>query len=655
MQNKTTKPEKTIDQQVFVWGECFLAVWWIALLCGVTFSVVGGIVIFKLIDVQYLAKAKVRVGGMPTLLATSKNDRSEQQYRNTQMELITGTEVLERALNSSEVLALSDLGIQIGEIDEVRSHLEVSAPRNSEIVSISFPNDDAEISFTLTNAIVKSYLSQAAIDNVDLRSKRLGLLRELDEETEKRLAEAWRRLQRLAMDLGASDRATISLQTQAEVENYRSYSAMLREVRTEKRDVLRVLQTIREAPELLAEEMTDDEGTSSVKYAMFTAKLDKDKALLQWGPNHPDVLEAKHREDSLKEFYQKVIADSLTEPQTAEERVMMEPLATLSRLEKEEASLSGLIDEIERRLGTLSGEKATELEMVRNEVERLSDQSDRLWQAKESLQIESKADPRIQLVSLAELPRHQDTSKRDKFLLMACAGGLVFGVGLVTGLEFLRGRIHSYRDLVTRAGTAPLGANITLPRLVRESRALPVSARAAKEKLRQLTAELLTLPPQPKVLTVACAKSEGEAGFLANQIAYAAAEMERKVHLIDLNSEHSENSSVLSEKETEETLVPETTHPNLSQLGNSEISEVKRSLLQGRNIAESVGIELGEQDLIVISAPPVLTDPCCLYLAKHSDLVVLSVRTNHSKVGELQLAQNTLHSAGVGSKTIIVK
>ena len=41
----------------------------------------------------------------------------------------------------------------------------------------------------------------------------------------------------------------------------------------------------------------------SVRFAMFTAKLNREKALMEWGPGHPDVLAAQQEENLLREFY----------------------------------------------------------------------------------------------------------------------------------------------------------------------------------------------------------------------------------------------------------------------------------------------------------------------------------------------------------------
>jgi Mrp family chromosome partitioning ATPase len=226
---------------------------------------------------------------------------------------------------------------------------------------------------------------------------------------------------------------------------------------------------------MLTSEAPEDASMHSVRYAMFQAKLKREQALSQWGPDHPNVRAAMQEENLLLEYYQKTSAEKIQKPQSRQEELLAEPLATIARLSSEEQSLESLIQEIDDRMVLLGGDNSAKLEILRNDIARMERLSDRLWQTQENLQVERHADQRVQLVSYASLPTQRDTSKRKKLTLLLAAGGFGFAILLIALGEFLTGRLHSVHEVMQRTGLEIL---MTLPQLSQKI-AKPVGRHAA--------------------------------------------------------------------------------------------------------------------------------------------------------------------------------
>jgi len=436
---------------------------WLALLGSCILAALGAIAGQIGIRAQYKASALVRLSS-PRGVVERPNETSNEQreFRSTQQELVLMPHVLQRALESPNVKELGELGTDPDSIDELKDWVQLELPRSSEILRIAVHHDRADVAFLLANAVTDAYLQEVRRAGEESLQKRLTTLERLQNTTEERLSKAWADLQSLARHLGSGDPAALSLQAQAEIENYRDYTRRLRDLRSQKREAERLVKSIQEAPEMLTQEMPEEASMNSVRYAMFQAKLRREQALTRWGPNHPDALTAAQEENLLREYYQKTSSEEVSKPESRQEELLAEPLATIARLSNEEQALEAMIHEIDDRMKLLGGDNSAKLEILRNDIARMERLSDRLWQTHENLQVERHADQRVQLVSYATLPTQRDASKRNKLTLMLAVGGFGFAIFLVALGEFFTGRLHSEHEVMQRTGLEIL---TTLPRL----------------------------------------------------------------------------------------------------------------------------------------------------------------------------------------------
>ena len=640
---------------------CALRYRWACLIVGCLFAVVG-VAASRFIPAQFKATALIRLSAPQGVVdQPHESSNAQREFRHTQKEMLQMPHVLRGAIETPEILELDEIGAGPDAAEDVADLVEVELPRSSEIMRVSVSHDDAETAYLLVNAVIRSYLDELQRTDSEERERRLATLQRLHGDSEERLNKAWRALQTLARQVGAGDPAALSLQTQAEIENYRAYSRLLRTLRSQKRDADRQVRAIKDESGVLAEEMPEKASMHSVKFAMFTAKLKREKALMQWGPGHPDVVTAKQEEDLLREFYQKAGAESEREPRNRKEEMLAEPLATLARLEHEETALESMLAEIEDRLELLGGDNAAKLEILRNEVSRIETSSARLWQTRENLQVERHADHRVQLVSLATLPTKRDTSKREKLSLVLAGGGFGFAVVALALGEFLTGRVHSRRDVVTRSGIELYGTSRPLPRTVRTQQ-VSGKSQVGESELDMLVAQLLSDPKLKTATTflVTSASTRSERGYLFSHLAATLARTGKKTVLLDLDFRDERSvdgtpesascglAGFLAQPDRCSSPIqsfPDVPHLDVVRAGVRPTGPLP--LLTGAALADFVAMLKQNYAYVVVDVAPVLKFPDAQHVRSIADAVVLGVQKNVSRAGDLLQARESLETPNV--------
>ncbi len=521
---------------------CAWHYWWLALILGVLFAGMGAFAGYLVIPAKFHASALIRIAGASWVVdRRTESSTDTRQFRKTQVELLQMPHVLRRALEAPQVKELGVLGTDPESIEELRDILKADLPNNSEILRISVEHDRADVAFYLANAVTESYLLEIGRDSEELLAKRLGVLEKLHKASEDRLAKAWAEFKAMARQLGASDLGALSLQAQAEIANYRDSNQRLQELRAEKREAERIIRSLRESPETFAAEIPNEDQIS-IRYALFQVKLRKEQELAKWGENHPNVLAAQRNEDIFLEFYQKGLMEQEEEQRRSksrEEEILAEPMATLARLGTEELALESIMREIDERMQLLGGENIAKLEVIRNDIRRMERLSDRIWEARENLQVECHADDRVQLVTLASLPDRRDTSKRNKVSLVLVAGAFGFAVLLVAMGEFLTGRLHSGREATQRTGLAVLASLPRLPEKVLDFK--PEDSSEKKNRLRShldmLVAQIRHDPQAdaPRTILVTSPRRARERERLTVHLAAALARTGHRTVIVDFD------------------------------------------------------------------------------------------------------------------------
>jgi len=637
---------------------CFVA--------GCLFAGIGAAAAMLCVPAHYKATAMVRLGDPKGLVETPhESSTAKREFRHTQKELIRMPYLIHRALETPQLAELEEARGDRETVERLVESIELELPGNSEILRLSIAHPRAENAYLLTNALTDAYLEEIRREDKEEFERRLAALEQLHVRAEERLSDAWYELQSLAKQLGCGDPAALSLQAQAEIENYRAYARRLREIRAEKRDVDRVIKSITISPEMQTTEISENASMHNVKFGMFTAKMKKEQALTRYGKKHPDVLAAEQEENLLREYYLKATSEEMLEQEDPKEEMLAEPLATLANLKHEEESLESLIRDMDHRLQSLGGDNATKLEMLRQNVRRMEKLCDRIWQTRENLQVEQHAAHRVQPVSYASLPTHVDTAKRNKCAMLLTAAGFCFGAILVAVAEFLTGRVHSIRDVKTRAGLETLGALPALPcQVIADSEASGRTRDRYERLYRELDVIAARLPHHTamadlKSILVSSASSSRESVRLADHLAAAFARTGKRTVLVDLHLRNPRARSYFDNRSSwgvSEIVrgVGDLAHislstgtPHLDFLPAGQPVTAPTAIFTDPAFASLFGRLKQEYEYVVAASPAVLDCADSLHIARLVDVAMLSILRNTSRSSSIVQARERLNAAGI--------
>jgi len=637
---------------------CFVA--------GCLFAGIGTAAAVFCVPAHYKATAMVRLGDPKGLVDTPhESSTAEREFRHTQKELIRMPHVIQRALETPQLAELEEARGDPETVKRLADSIELELPRSSEILRISISRPRAEDAYLLTNAVTDAYLKEIRREHKEEYERRLAALDQLHVRAEARLSDAWYELQSLAKQLGCGDPAALSLQAQAEIENYRAYARRLREIRAEKRDADRVIESLTVSPEMLKQEVPENASMHNVKFGMFTAKLKREKALAKYGKNHPDVLAAEQEEGLLRKYYQDATSGEALEHMDPKERVRAETLGTLANLKHEEEALESLIRDMDHRLELLGGDNATKLEMLRQNICRMEKLCDRIWQTRENLQVERHAAHRVQPVSYSSLPTEVDTAKRDKLVMMLAAAGFGLGVFLIAIGEFLTGRIHSIRDAQKRTGVEILGTLTTLPCQVASESEIEREALDRYDRLHReldvIAARLVhhsTTANAQSILASNATSSEGSVR-LVDHLAAAFARSGKKTILVDLDfrNPHPRHdfrrqsaegvSELIFGKTCLEDLPLATGIPQLDFLPAGQAVTTPLPIFTHPAFAEFFDRLKQGYAHVIVAAPAVLEFADALHVARFVDVAMLPILRNTSRSNSIVQAKERLEATGI--------
>jgi capsular exopolysaccharide synthesis family protein len=246
--------------------------------------------------------------------------------------------------------------------------------------------------------------------------------------------------------------------------------------------------------------------------------------------------------------------------------------------------------------------------------------------------------------------------------------GVLCGLMLGAGLAVLRARLDrsiKHPDEAALAGGAPVIGTIIRDDSLAQGRTIDRGAsNRAAEDLRQLRANLqfLNVDEPPKVIMVtSAAPSEGKTTVVVN-LALALAETERTVTVIEADLRRPKVTRYMG-------LVGGVGVSNILS-GSAELDDVRQRYGEdelwvvaagpappnpGELLASSQMFSLidklrGENDFVLVDAPPILPVADATGLAVMVDGVLLSVRYGNTRRDELEHAAATL--AGVGARTL---
>lgn len=669
--------------------------WFLACLLGTLGGMAAAIGAWKYVPAPYRAFSELKVSSVnqKILFTTSEAHAQFDTYKQTQSRQITSPFVLNAAIRDPEVAKLSILQEQDHPVDWLEENLQVDSA-GEEFIRVSLEGDRPSQLAKIVNAVVDAFLEEIVNKERNDRQDRLRKLEEFNSEITEELRTKRAALRKLAESLKTTDPETLSVKRQMEYQ----YIGRLREEATRLRfELLQAqiqlatrenqqpgapmpedAQAAHESNLLAAESIINERISLDPEYRRIEAAIRDlgfmvEDRLQRLGPKHPELVRLQNQLTR-----QEAISNDIRERirTRTEKELQATTDSTTDQLRSRVQVLQVELDHLNSELNDLklkdagTGTLSFELEELQRDI-ALSEQTGSRFRTEiEALTIEIQAPQRISLHRKAEVPHVPETGKKYKMSGMAGMG--VFGLiaGGIIFLDYRRRRVSSIEEVSDNLRVRILGAIPLLPRAVLKAvedgshrlSSQHVALRSVlKESMDSARAVLLRdsrVQSLATVMVTSASDGEGKTS-VACHLATSLARAGRKVVLVDcdlrrptvhrvygVDISHGFCEILRGEKPLEGAAV-QTAQEGLSVIPAGHVNRnALQMLAEGR--AQNIFKSLHEDfEFVVLDTAPVLPVSDSLLLAQDVDSVILTIRRDVSRMGNIAAAKQRLEMVGV--------
>ncbi len=662
-----------------------------------------------LIPVNYTATAWLRIASTkPNIMFKVGGEDELLNDRRAVATLMTSRFVLNAALRRSNVAQCEYLQKEEDPLTWLRENIQVTFPGNSEILQIALTGDDPTQLVAIVNGVKDAYMEEVV--GVD-RENHLRRKRVLEQSYHRNLEEIKRKTsnyEQLANEVGAPDSEAVRLKSLYALET----------TNTLRDRITRLEQTISGIDQRIAigeamlkkmgEDPVPDEAKQreTLKRKLFEAALAQDPwisyaqqqiALLDvrifeekqrvTDDSAPSIVRMKDRQQKYREGIEKRIAEvgpalekELEERikehfsegwDTAPKTPREQQLAALEAWKTEKAVLEKEFEIAKQAFNKNAEEsqkfstQSIDLELRKNELERLKRLTERMGQELEQWEVELAAAPRVTVLEPASVPKTSDIKKKYRLLYFLSAAAFGLTVLGVAGVDFLSRRVNSSAEVAYGLGVRVMGHVPTISNRYRHRLGLdgqngPLHGLLAESIDNIRTALLYRANAEGlRVTLVTSALAREGKTTVATQLAASLARSGRRTLLIDgdLRRPSAHRSFELpttpglcevlrGEEELEEVIRP-TRVAGLWLLpaGRCDLDAVQA--LASNAIGEDFQKLRQEFDFILIDSGPVLTDSDALLFGRYADGVLLSVLRDVSRMPQVYEACERIRAVNI--------
>ncbi|QDT34629.1 polysaccharide biosynthesis tyrosine autokinase [Thalassoglobus polymorphus] len=669
--------------------------WFVATLLGLIFGTGAAVATWVYVPAPYQAFFEFHINSVESkiLFETSEAQSNFNTYKQTQMRKVTGEYVLNAALRDPEISNLPTLKEQQHPTDWLEKNLKVTSPA-SEFFRLELEGDRPKDLAMIVNAVADAFLTEVVNKERTSRQDRLrqlqGFYRDINEE----LGLKRTQLEGIAQSLKTTDPEILSSKRQLEYEYY----GQLREEFTRLRFELMQanIQLAARQPSLAADgdvnsvslpaaepppvpqELLNERINSSPEYQRISNSIRE----LEWsitdksqnlGEKHPDRVRLNthiERQRLLAEELKKQIEKRiLAEIAANEDKSIVELQSRVKILEAEK-------NHLEQELSALKikeageGTAAFNLEELKREITHMETTESRFRTEIEALLIEIQAKQRITENRRASTPHTPQMSKKYKMAGMAGLAALGLIAGGIIFLDYRRRRVSTAEEITENLRIRILGVIPILPRTIikavddgkRKLSSQQVALRSVLKEAIDSTRAVLLRDPRMKVMNtiLITSASDGE-GKTSNacHLAASLARSGRKVVLVDcdmrrptvhrvfrLNSAHGFCEILRGDKPLEGAAQPTPT-PGLSVIPAGRVDSAALQALAEGGAGQIFKHLTEDYDYVIVDSAPILPVADTLLLAQDVDGVILTIRRDVSRLGNVAAAQQRLEMIGV--------
>ncbi len=686
--------------------------WCWILLLWLGFSVPVACLIYRFVEPTYEAISRILIEpSQPNLFDsthTSADLRTYEPYLQTQVDLITGDRVLNKAIANERVVKLRMITGSKDPKTDLREKMVVDIVPNTYLIKVALQSPDPEEAAEIVNAVVASYLDEnkryTATRDTTLKTslaEQLSNLKEQIERTKQELQKLHQKgnvqVSKPLLNVSASKNEDEGVQPTFNSVEEQQMNAMIAAMVQNDIDLLTAQADLKARLEIQkgqqdagsqAQQQTDSDLEERVKEAFLNDpevialsnqmneiedQLDHHKAVIR-KRSDPAQIAAKKQLDKLKKEYDDLWG------------VKAEQLRKRLRMAIDGRPAAETIGELQHRikmlLETKDGyaqmfqklevkQKATnddsfKFAYTQQQLTSLLNREEQVIRTHSQVVFQSQQEQfRVSWVGRAEVPKVASNNKRLKYMAAAPVGVLFMLLGLFLLLEIKAERVADPDALSTRVRSKvyalpPLPKPRELRR--RNDSTLNDQIEQFKERLDHLRFAVCGNSVQPGkgrcVLITSAIEQEGKT-TLAAQLAARCGIAGMSTLLIDADLRRGALCALLDVPEglglsdvlkgqcrVEDVVTPVQGDAFRLLCAGTPIQDVS-ALLQDRPFGMLITELRQLYDLIIIDSPPVLPVPDALILGRWSDGAILAARYDRSKSPQLERARGELHSAGI--------
>jgi uncharacterized protein involved in exopolysaccharide biosynthesis len=406
--------------------------WPYAIVCMLLFAAVGAYVGYAMWKPLYQSTAMIEViPNLPKILYSTEQNAPLQMYEgfiNTQKELLGSHRVMELAMLTPEWKQLGRDPMDEDVSQQLRQNLSVSRKPGSQVIAVSFVDEDPSVPKVVVGAVIDTYLDIFGENNTEQRTRTDELLAEERRRLEQQVYSLKAQITELAKEYGSDSvseayqhklRALLAMEDQLK-------GVELELVVAEAEASLEAELVPAAVPETSSNRTT---ATGQILSSAFEAgELTRNDVQLAAGSSQefsdPKTFGVEIQADRGKE----------TEPEAS-----VSPTRRVKLLKTRKATLLEMHDNAKEEVHEL-GKKNRRISDAKDELERLNQQRNEAHNRLDALALETRVGGRIRTLSVDNRPGcPMNLKTRRQLSVLGGLVGMVLG-GVIVGLAGWRKR-----------------------------------------------------------------------------------------------------------------------------------------------------------------------------------------------------------------------
>ncbi len=525
--------------------------------------------------------------------------------------------------------------------------LEIMPISSSNIIELVYSDTNPVVAQMIVSTFVKAYMEEVLEINMSNASRTLKWMAKKAEEERVRLEKSERALQKYMQD---RDMITIGNRIAITPERLTSITAQLTDAQSQ-RDELE--ERVRKIESLDVESygieslswLTADESLTILRQQILANERNIEELSKKYGEKHPAMIKARSEKKILQNKKQQTIA-RLIETERNNYELAQAKVRNLTRLMTETKKEALFLNENLLQHSILQREVESNRILYQSLLEELKVQ--RLTNQEQSIN--------VWVIEPAGVPGIPSKPNKKKFLMLGLFLGLLGGLGLAFGIEYLDNTVKSAEELEKRFGFTVLGTILQTKEQLPEKivQIDPLSVISESYKAIRTSILLSSAEKPPKTILISSMSPKEGKSTVSSNLAATIADNNFKVVLVDCDLRKSRVhkifelnnqqglSTYLAGASGKDIVINESTIASHSIIPAGPAPPNPAELLGSRRFKELIGKLEQKFDFVILDSPPIMNVTDSLLLSKLVDAMVIVCRAGKTNYEMLDKGMKVL-------------